>query len=83
MKENGIRLLAKPLGRPSAVQFHVSQGKRNPIEGKFGQAKTEYGLNLIRARVKGTSEMWIASIILVLNLIRLAGGFPLPCHKVD
>ncbi len=73
LKEKGIRLLAKPLGRPSAVQFHVSPGERNPIEGKFGQAKTGYGLNRIRARLKGTSETWIASIILVLNLVRMAG----------
>lgn len=73
LKEKGIQLLAKPLGRPSAVQFHVSPGERNPIEGKFGQAKTGYGLNRIRARLKGTSESWIAGIILVLNLVRLAG----------
>jgi IS5 family transposase len=73
LKEKGILLLAKPLGRPSAVQFHVSPGERNPIEGKFGQAKTGYGLNRIKARLKGTSESWIASIILVLNLVRLAG----------
>jgi len=71
-------LLAKPLGRPSAVQIHVSPGERNPIEGKFGQAKTGYGLNRIRARLKGTSETWIASIFLVLNLVKLAGA-ALPC----
>ena len=45
LKEKGIRLIAKPLGRPSAVQIHVKPGERNPIEGKFGQAKTAYGLN--------------------------------------
>lgn len=73
LKELNIRLIAKPLGRPSAVQVHVSPGERNPIEGKFGQAKTGYGLNRIKARLKGTSESWIASIILVLNLVRLAG----------
>jgi transposase, IS5 family len=73
LKEMGIKLLAKPLGRPSAVQFHVRPGERNPIEGKFGQAKTGYGLNRISARLKGTSETWIASIILVLNLVKLAG----------
>ena len=69
----GIILRAKPLGRPSAVPHHVSPGERNPIEGKFGQAKTAYGLNRIRARLRGTSESWIASIILVLNLVKLAG----------
>jgi len=78
LKEKGIKLLAKPLGRPSAVRNHVSPGERNPIEGKFGQAKTAYGLNRIKARLKNTSESWIASIILVLNLVKLAGA-ALPC----
>jgi len=73
LKELGIRLLAKPLGRPSALSIHVSPGERNPIEGKFGQAKTGYGLNRIKARLKGTSESWIATIVLVLNLVKLAG----------
>jgi transposase, IS5 family len=78
LKERGIRLAAKPLGRPSAqaVDNHVRPGQRNPIEGKFGQAKTAYGLNLIRARLKETSESWIACIALVLNLVRLAGKAP-------
>jgi hypothetical protein len=78
LKEKGIRLLAKPLGRPAAVPIHVSPGERNPIEGKFGQAKTGYGLNRIRARLKPTSESWIACIFLVLNLVTLAGA-ALPC----
>ena len=78
LKEKGIKLIAKPLGRPSAVQIHVSPGERNPIEGKFGQAKTAYGLDRIKARLRNTSESWIASIILVLNLVKLAGA-ALPC----
>ena len=81
LKEKGIKLLAKPLGRPSAVQVHVSPGERNPIEGKFGQAKTAYGLNRIKARLRDTSESWIACIILVLNLVKLAGA-ALPCFCV-
>jgi transposase, IS5 family len=73
LKELGIKLLAKPLGRPSAVAIHLSPGERNSIEGKFGQAKTAYGLDRIKARLKGTSESWIATILLVLNLVKLAG----------
>lgn len=73
LKEKGIKLKAKPLGRPSAVPNHVRPGERNPVEGKLGQAKTAYGLNRIRARLQNTSESWIASIILVLNLVKLAG----------
>lgn len=77
LKELNIQLLAKPLGRPSAVnQEHVRPGERNPIEGKFGQAKTAYGMDRIRARLSQTSESWIASIVLVLNLVQLARKAP-------
>jgi transposase, IS5 family len=73
LKEKGIHLVAKPLGRPSAkaVAVHLSPGERNPIEGKFGQAKTAYGLDNIKAKLKQTSESWIAMIALVLNLVNL------------
>jgi transposase, IS5 family len=67
LKEKGIELIGKPLGRPSlAAQIVLSPGERpesfarigeaNPIEGKFGQAKTGYGLDRIKARLKNTSE---------------------------
>lgn len=78
LKEKGIRLIAKPLGRPPAVKKeHLRPGERNPVEGKFGQAKTAYGLANIKARLKDTSESWIACIFLVLNLVKLAGEAPL------
>jgi hypothetical protein len=74
LKALHIILVAKPLGRPSlAVDNHIRPGERNPIEGKFGQAKTAYGMNRIKARLQQTSESWIASIVLVLNLIKLIG----------
>ena len=74
LKTLKIDLVAKPLGRPSlAVDNHIRPGDRNPIEGKFGQAKTAYGMNRIKARLHDTSESWIASIVLVLNLIKLIG----------
>jgi len=77
LKELGIKLKAKPLGRPSAVkEKHVSPGERNPIEGKFGQAKTAYGMNRIKARLAQTSQSWIATIVMVLNLVKLAGEIP-------
>lgn len=78
LKTLNITLRAKPLGRPKAVsEEHVRPGERNPIEGKFGQAKTAYGMNRIKARLQQTSESWIATIILVLNLVKLAGEVPL------
>lgn len=77
LKRMGVRLRAKPLRRPKAVEEeHVRPGERNPIEGKFGQAMTAYGMNRIKARLRQTSESWIASIILVLNLVKLAGEVP-------
>lgn len=78
LKALNIKLMAKPLGRPSAkaVDNHLRPGERNPIEGKFGQAKTAYGMNRIKARLSQTSESWIASIVLVLNLIKLIGQGP-------
>ena len=78
LKILNIVLVAKPLGRPSlAVDNHIRPGERNPIEGKIGQAKTAYGMNRIKARLRDTSESWIASIVLVLNLIKLIGLAPL------
>lgn len=79
LKLLGIKLKSKPLGRPSAqaVHNHISPGERNPIEGKFGQAKTAYGLNKIRAKLSDTSTSWVAAIALVLNLVKLAGMAPL------
>ena len=78
LKRLKVKLRAKPLGRPKAVEVErVRPGERNPIEGKFGQAKTAYGMNRIKARLQQTSESWIATIILVLNLVKLAGERPL------
>lgn len=73
LKELSIELRAKPLGRPaaSALSNQVSPGERNPIEGKFGQAKAGYNMECIKAKLLSTSESWIASIILVLNLVNL------------
>ena len=71
-----IKLRAKPLGRPSrtqAVEDHVRPGERNPIEGVFGQGKTAYGMNRIKARLARTSESWIAAILLVINLVKITG----------
>jgi transposase, IS5 family len=76
LKSKEIKLRAKPLGRPSskgASSIPVRPGERNPIEGKFGQAKTAYGMNRIKARLNETSQSWIASIVLVLNLINIIG----------
>ncbi|MEO6133946.1 MAG: IS5 family transposase [Ginsengibacter sp.] len=75
LKELKIELVAKALGRPSKAMEpnHIRPGDRNPVEGKFGQAKTAYGLNRVKARLSDTSLSWIATIIVVLNLVKLTG----------
>ncbi|MBL3589003.1 MAG: hypothetical protein JMN24_04310 [gamma proteobacterium endosymbiont of Lamellibrachia anaximandri] len=42
-----------------------------PTEGKFGQGKNGYRLNYIQAKRADTSEAWINSIFLVMNLLIL------------
>jgi IS5 family transposase len=77
LKEFGIQLLGKPLGRPSEKnRMEYDPGDRNPIEGKFGQAKVRYGINRIKARLKDTSESWVAMILVMMNLVRLAKEAP-------
>ncbi len=79
MKEKGIRIVGKPLGRPPKVELSPYQkrkqrkerNQRNLIEGKFGQGKNGYNLNCIRARRQDTSESWIAAIFFMMNLITL------------
>lgn len=74
LKDRNIRLLAKPLGRPPKrpEKKSFSAGERNPIEGKFGQAKSAYGMNRIAAKLKDTSQTWIAMILFVTNLVKVA-----------
>jgi IS5 family transposase len=78
LKERGIRITAPPLGRkPNKTKQTYYQkrkarkeaAERNQIEDKFGQGKNGYNLNQIRAKLKNTSESWIACIFFVMNLI--------------
>lgn len=57
----------------TSIDGVYTHGERNPIEGKFGRAKTAYGMGRIKARLQQTSESWIASNVLVINLINLIG----------
>ncbi len=84
LKEEGIRFAGKPLGRPPKItdenkeeikklkkQRLEEYRQRIPIEGKFGQGKNGYGLGYIRAKTARTSEAWINSIFMVMNLMVL------------
>jgi hypothetical protein len=85
LKEKSIRYGGKPLGRPKKVteankaqlqrekrQRREDYRQRIPIEGKFGQGKNGYDLNLIKAKTRKTSEAWIAAIFFVMNLLVLS-----------
>lgn len=77
LKERNIRITAPPLGRKPKVAENAYQkrknkkesAERNHIEGKFGQGKNGYRLNQIRARLKNTSESWVACIFFIMNLV--------------
>lgn len=77
LQQRDIRITASPLGRkPKQKEAHYQKAKkkkeaaqRNHIEGKFGQGKNKYGLNKIKAKLKGTSETWVSCIFFVMNLI--------------
>ncbi len=80
LKEKGIKIFGKPLGRPPKEPIETPSQKyrkkkkaaqRNHVEGKFGQGKRGYGLNNIKARLPETSESWINTIFFVMNLTKL------------
>jgi IS5 family transposase len=74
-KEKGMRISGPPLGRPPA---NVSKEKkkqaleddkiRQAIEGKFGQGKRRFSLNLVMTKLENTFGTAIAITFLVMNL---------------
>lgn len=77
-KERNIRLTATPKGRPAKKTARQKRkekkeyAERNHIEGRIGNAKQVYSLNQIKAKLKATSETWIAATLFVLTLSRFA-----------
>lgn len=76
-KGRRIRLSGPRLGRPpkepdKALKKLARQDERDrvPIEGKFGEGKRRYGLNLIKEKLKQTSETTIIINLIVMNLAR-------------
>ncbi len=61
--------------KAQAKQRREEYLQRIPIEGKFGQGKSRYRLNYIRAKRSDTSKAWINSIFLVMNLLVLLAAF--------
>ena len=94
LKARSIRFAGKPLGRPKKVtadnreelqrlkaQRREEYLQRIPIEGKFGQAKNGYRLNYVGAKRADTSQAWINSIFLVMNLLVLLRAFFALCFR--
>ena len=84
LKERNIRITALPLGRRKNKEMETYYQKqkrrkeaaeRNHIEGKFGQGKNGYNLNKIKARLRNTSESWVACIFFIMNLILYEKGY--------
>lgn len=79
-KERNIRITATPKGKPVAKTARQKQkekkeyGERNQIEGRIGNAKQAYSLNQIKAKLKDTSQTWIAATMFVINLSKFAGN---------
>jgi hypothetical protein len=81
-KERGIRISGPKLGRPpkDVSNFDKQQALederfRNAIEGKFGQAKRRFSLNLVMTKLPETSITSIAITFLVVNLSTLPKQF--------
>ena len=81
-KERGIRISGPKLGRPpknvseeEKKQAHSDECFRNAIEGKFGQAKRRFSLNLVMTKLPETSITSIAITFLVVNLSKLLRQF--------
>lgn len=83
LEKRNIRFSGKPLGRPpkitleNADQIRIDQRQRkiencirSRIEGKFGEGKRGYNLDLVKAKLPQTSESWVATIFFVMNIAR-------------
>ncbi len=74
-KEHGIRLSGLPLGRRRSDvtdaklqrQMYKDSCERNAIEGRNGNAKRRFGLDLIMAKLGETAKTEAALVILAMN----------------
>jgi hypothetical protein len=76
-EERGIRLSGPRLGRPAADKSILREHRlaerqdnreRNAVEGKFGEGKRRYSLDLTKTRLPETSECVIWLQFLVMNM---------------
>ena len=78
--DRGIRLTATPKGPKQTKTAYqkrkerIEYAERNHIEGRIGNAKQALSLNQIKAKLRDTSETWIAATLFVLNLTAFAAS---------
>lgn len=80
MRSRNIRFTGVPLGRQRELTVEVKRvlkeqqrlsRQRSRIEGKFGEGKRKYDLDLVKAKKQDTSESWIKMVVLVMNIAHL------------
>jgi len=80
MKSLGINFTGVELGRPKQLtdelKAHLKEKKKKhrervKVEGKFGEGKRKYQLDLIMAKRSDTSISWIGSVFFVMNIAYL------------
>lgn len=83
MKDLGIQMMGKPLGRPPKIsqskeakeESAKTVGQRNEIEATFGTGKRIYRANNIRAKLPQTAECWTAMCFFVKNVMKFLREF--------
>jgi len=76
LKDEEIRSALKPLGRKAKTKEYEKEKRwikkkqrlRNRIEGFIGHAKEHFGLDKIRYKINGGSEIWVRMSLLMMNL---------------
>jgi hypothetical protein len=82
LKERGISHGGVPMGKkPKRSKYEKykerrKNNERSEIEGKFGTAKTKYGMERMRMRLQQTTYASINMIFLAMNLLKLSGKVP-------
>jgi hypothetical protein len=80
MKERHIEYSGVKLGRPKGLTAELElelkalkdkRKERVKIEGKFGEGKRKYQLDLVKTKRSDTSESWIGAVFFVMNIAHL------------
>ena len=82
LKERGISHGGVAMGKkPKRSKYEKykerrKNNERSEIEGKFGTAKTKYGMERMRTRLQQTTFASINMMFLAMNLLKLSGKVP-------